>query len=477
MAEIVGLVASIFAVVQLADRVTTLGYEFYGKVKGAGREVMEMITTVSALKTILELLSRFVQVEKADRLPRFESLCQPDGPLKECEKMLGEIESRIHLKREHSGRLKAITWPWQWEEMSKKLKTIERHKLTFTMALQGDMATTMVAIQDTVNEVHTVAKEGIDTAKAILHGIHTQQDSKIIDWLATTDPNSNHSAARQKWEPGTGDWFLLSDQFSKWFQPSQPSSLWLHGIPGAGKTILCSTIIENVRSRCSGDEICAFFYFDSISGQVAKQTVSSMLSSFLAQISATQIGQEVHQLYERCENGRRRPTFDELTETIFTVLNKCPRVYLIVDALDECSDRAPLLQVVKQILRVNGDIHLLLMGRPQTLSKEAYSTGCTFTDSFVLSASTSFISETNFPACIFPQNVQQSRRKTPPRYLFNGVRKFGARTNHLRQHDFMTKLFNYLLCGKRDAPRLSRLARPFRFRNLHPVQRHKIPGE
>jgi len=279
--------------------------------------------------------------------------------------MLGEIESRIRLKREHSGKLKSITWPWQWEEMAKKLKIIERHKLTFTIALQGDMATTMVAIQDTVNEVHSVAKEGSDTAHVILHGIHTQRDSKIIKWLATTDPNSNHSAARQKWEPGTGDWFLSSHQFAQWFQPGKPSSLWLHGIPGAGKTILCSTIIENVRSRCSGDEICAFFYFDSISGQVAKQTVSSMLSSFLAQISAAQIHQEVHRLYEKCEKGRRTPTLDELTETIFTVLNKGLRVHLIVDALDECSERELLLRVIKQMLQVEGDIHLLLTSRKE----------------------------------------------------------------------------------------------------------------
>ena len=358
MAEIVALVASIIAVVQLADRVTTLGYEFYGKVKGASKEVMEMIATVSALKTILELLGRFFELdENAVRLPLFRSLCQPDGPLKECEKLLGEIESRIHLKREHSGKLKSITWPWQWEEMAKKLKLIERHKQTFTLALQGDIATTTLAIQDTVNEVRSFSKEGRDV-------VHAERDSKIIKWLSTTDQNSNHSTARQKWERGTGDWFLSSNQFAQWLRPEK-KSLWLHGIPGAGKTILCSTIIESVRSRCSNDESCAFFYFDSISGQVEKQTVPAMLSSFLAQISATQIEPEVRQLYERCEKACRTPTVDEITETLFTILRKGRRIYLIVDALDECSDRPLLLRVIEQILQFDGDIHLLLTSRKE----------------------------------------------------------------------------------------------------------------
>jgi hypothetical protein len=378
MAEIVALVASIIAVVQIADRVTTLGYEFYGKVKGASREVMEMIATVSALKTILELLHRFVQVdENAARLPLFQSLCQPEGPLKECKEMLEDIESRIRLKREHSGKLKSITWPWQWEEMAKKLKTIERHKQTFTFALQGDVATKVLAIQDTVNEVHAVAKdgrdtinevhsftkEGRDTVHAIRHDLHTKRDFKIIKWLATTDPNTNHSAARQKWEPGTGDWFLSSNQFAQWFQSRK--SLWLHGIPGAGKTILCSTVIENIRGRCTGDEICAFFYFDSISGEAAKQTVSAMLLSLLAQISTAQIEPEVRRLYEQCENGRRSPSFDEINKTIWMVLCKGPRVYLILDALDECSERALLLPVIQQILQIDRDVHLMLTSRKE----------------------------------------------------------------------------------------------------------------
>ena len=263
------------------------------------------------------------------------------------------------MKREHSGKLKSITWPWQWEEMAKKLKVIDRHKQTFTLALQGDIATTTLAIQDTVNEVHAFAKEGRDATHALRHEI---RDSKIIKWLATTDPHSNHSAARQKWEPETGAWFLLSSEFGQWLQSKK--SLWLHGIPGAGKTILCSTIIESVQSRCNSDEICAFYYFDSISGQVEKQTVSAMLSSLLAQVSATtEIEPEIRQLYERCGDGGRTPTVHEMTETLFAILRKGRRMYLILDALDECSERPLLLQVIEQILQLDGDIHLLLTSR------------------------------------------------------------------------------------------------------------------
>jgi len=326
---------------------------------------MEMITTVTALKGILEVLSRFVQTEEnVARLPLFNLLCKPDGPLKECEKLLGGIEARITSKTEHSGTFKGITWPWQYDEMSKKLKTIEKHKQTLTLALQSDVATTTLVVQNTVNETCTVAKEGRDIVSNIQREIHTEKDIKIVKWLATTDPSVNHSAAREKWEEGTGDWFISSTKFSGWF--SRPrSSLWLHGIPGAGKTILCSTVIENVRLLSNPTDICAFFYFDSSSTDVSKQMVSNMFSSFLSQISSNTIPRAVYQLYEQCHHGTRSPSLDELVKTLLACDLEGRRLYLIVDALDECSEGTKLLKSLERILQSANEVSLLVTSRKE----------------------------------------------------------------------------------------------------------------
>lgn len=58
-----------------------------------------------------------------------------------------------------------------------------------------------------------------------------------MDWYSAVDPYSNHSAACEKREPTTGDWFLNCAEFAAWLI-SQKSFLWLHGIPGCGKTVL-----------------------------------------------------------------------------------------------------------------------------------------------------------------------------------------------------------------------------------------------
>ncbi|PMD13353.1 hypothetical protein NA56DRAFT_424133 [Hyaloscypha hepaticicola] len=81
----------------------------------------------------------------------------------------------------------------------------------------------------------------------IISGISNAQikatKSEIIKWLAPVDPRANQEAARKKHEEQTGRWFTEGENFSNWLE--QPNSLlWLHGIPGSGKTILCSEIIE-----------------------------------------------------------------------------------------------------------------------------------------------------------------------------------------------------------------------------------------
>src|SRR5271169_3087055 len=278
MAEGLALGASIIAVIQISDRVISLCCQFIGKVRGAEREVREMIATITALNGFLEFLNKFVKNdETASRLPLLSTLSQPDGPLEVCKAMLNDMESKLRLKRDYNDVLKAITWPWKWKDIGQALKTIEKQKTLMMLAIQGDTTRATLAIENDVKDIY--------------HHVRDKNYKEIRQWLTKTDPISNHTAACAKHEPGTGDWFISSHEFSYWLLPGR--SLWLHGIPGAGKTILCSTIIENVKSRCSPEIPCLYFYFDFSNPQ--KQKVTNMLYSLIAQLSTSRVPIEVIQ--------------------------------------------------------------------------------------------------------------------------------------------------------------------------------------
>ena len=87
-----------------------------------------------------------------------------------------------------------------------------------------------------------------------------QMRSKVMRWLSSPDVSINHIRAIKDRHQGTGDWFIKGEDFLRW-KAREHFLLWLHGIPGCGKTILSSTIIEELKSGPSACPVI-YFYFD-----------------------------------------------------------------------------------------------------------------------------------------------------------------------------------------------------------------------
>jgi hypothetical protein len=124
------------------------------------------------------------------------------------------------------------------------------------------------------------------------------QQSKILRWLSPLDPAVNHLAACSRHEPGTGNWLLGSDDFRNWLD-AKSSFLWIQGIAGSGKTVLCSTLIETIQTWHSSsnalDVSLGYFYFDFNDDE--KRSALGAFRSIIAQIS----------LCSAARNGNRLP--------------------------------------------------------------------------------------------------------------------------------------------------------------------------
>src|SRR4051812_41045718 len=82
-------------------------------------------------------------------------------------------------------------------------------------------------------------------------------------WLGNSvDPSIHYNMARKLRQRDTGDWLLKSAQFCEW-KSAAGSNLWLYGKPGSGKTILSSTVIEDVNTNLPKipSSSLLFFYF------------------------------------------------------------------------------------------------------------------------------------------------------------------------------------------------------------------------
>ena len=116
--------------------------------------------------------------------------------------------------------------------------------------------------------------------------------------------------------------------------------LWLHGIPGCGKTVLSSTIIEDLQK--SG-YIVLYFYFDF--KDEAKQSFEKMVRSLIWQVYRHNEKSREHldQLYSSCSAGDDQPQLKSLIETFESMTDEVENLKIVLDALDECVTRRQLL--------------------------------------------------------------------------------------------------------------------------------------
>jgi len=73
------------------------------------------------------------------------------------------------------------------------------------------------------------------------------EDIKILDWLTKTDYGPQQNDYIKRRQPGTGQWLLDSAEFQTWLK-TERQTLFCPGIPGAGKTIITSIVVEHLQT-------------------------------------------------------------------------------------------------------------------------------------------------------------------------------------------------------------------------------------
>jgi hypothetical protein len=210
--------------------------------------------------------------------------------------------------------------------------------------------------------VHAISRDMKEVA-------FTQKHGEIYRWLSPSDPSTNFNKALQQRQEGTGHWLLRSSPFTKWHS-QQNSFLWLHGIPGCGKTILSSTIIKHLVDT-HPDQILLYFYFDFT--DTDKQTLNNVIRSLISQLYHKRKDTEklLDSLFTSCNNGRSQPTVESLCKVFLQMIDQAQEIYIVLDALDECRIRKGpqsegLLAWIQSLSDLEqSNIHLLVTSRPE----------------------------------------------------------------------------------------------------------------
>ncbi|KAN0139500.1 hypothetical protein V8E53_003001, partial [Lactarius tabidus] len=237
--------------------------------------------------------------------------------------------------------------------------------LRITHTIRDGVKTVDGKVEEVGDKVQVVIDAATDTKLIIQQVANDIDDIKwnqliqlLRSWLSPADPSTNHNTARKAQHNGTAAWLFQGQIIIKW--KSTGSLLWIHGKPGSGKSVICSSVIQDIMAVCeTGSAIMAYFYFDF--KDLKKQTCNDLLLSLVSQLStrSSPCCGILHRVYETHEKGTRQPSDGDLKECLKQML-RLPGlgpIFIVLDALDECPDfsglpppRSEVLQLVKELV-------------------------------------------------------------------------------------------------------------------------------
>ena len=265
--------------------------------------------------------------------------------LEDLEKTLDEY-CKLESKQKSAGKTVRRAWKrlkWEPEDI-RELRSRISSNVTLLNTFNGRFA-----------RDHTV--------KLVQHQ-DEQKNRTMLDWLTSVDFAAQQSDVIRRRQEGTGIWFADSPKFLTWVHDSN-QTLFCPGIPGAGKTVIAAIAVDHLWKHVQSKDIGVAYIYCNYKTQ-ADQTAVNLAAAILKQLiqERPSIAEPVANLYNRHADRRTHPLLEEIRNALQIVISNYSKVYVVVDALDEClkDHRSQLLAMLRD-LQSNRNISFMATSR------------------------------------------------------------------------------------------------------------------
>ncbi|KAJ5352445.1 hypothetical protein N7452_001419 [Penicillium brevicompactum] len=217
-----------------------------------------------------------------------------------------------------------------------------------------------------------VAAEHLEKTKIIESKVLTAEENSIVEWISEVSYSSRQIELQKRRTANTGDWILQLEEYLFW--KSNPGTLmWLPGISGCGKSVLCSTIINDIEKNCHADDSKHIAYWFFQFGDSKSQSVDTMIRSMMRQLSQSPLLPGMRDLWKEHARRGSQPNSQDISKTFDNLISSIAgEIYFVFDALDECPqstysrERALVLSLLIDLLRrYESKVHILVTSRPE----------------------------------------------------------------------------------------------------------------
>ncbi|KAK2752975.1 ankyrin repeat protein [Colletotrichum kahawae] len=346
MAEILGIAAAAIQLTELTIKILSEGYAFLNKTAGAPTEIRQLLTETAALDCLLGRLRDLSHPTNSapaneNALLRLKEI----GVFDECHNLLDSINQTLtSLRREDGERVrniaKRLTWSLRAQkEVQESLDRLRRMKETLSTALETNTALAVDRIETKVNQT-----DWQRVFSWVCPVTHLQTQDTLQDLLSRR-------------HPGSGLWLIESEAFGNWVNDQSGELLWITGLPGAGKSVLCATAVEALSSRMHLPGAIMVYFFCSF--EESEKAALHFLMSIAAQfVSRSQRCFDIASKRQK-DNGFSL-TIGEYIALVEAFMNEYHQVFIVVDALDEVggmenNDKETFVAVLSRFMRIHAE--------------------------------------------------------------------------------------------------------------------------
>ena len=312
-----------------------------------------------------KLLQAFNDI--AEYLPRLDRLKATFGDAADFENTLGLIYSDIveFFRRAYKFfRRKAwhVWFAFDWGLFERRFKSILEKLRTHCDLLDREAAAIHFSEMKVMREKHDLEEEQFEQRRKI------QFATEVFTWLSADGDYQEEylhqiSDIRQ---PGTCNWILEDQQICSWIGDDNGEPvIWISGIPGSGKSYLCSLIIENLKIH---QDLSSAYYFCG-HHRSDRETCASILKTIMVQLLRSHLDMAglVHQAY--LQKGSSQ-SYLAMKRMLREVILSIPNARIVIDGIDEC-DHSAQREVLGSLLEIQkhtgNHCKLLIFSREEPL--------------------------------------------------------------------------------------------------------------
>lgn len=332
--------ASIVSLIGAADTVVRRLYQYIKAAKGADKDIatlsMEITNLYGVLSSLHLVASRFEsevsELSMQERSMQIDHIHACYNTLDGIRSLLSKDDPSTTNSKMESVR-RRLHWPLSESKTKALIDEVGKHKQTLALALNAD---TLVAMLQSLSRQKEMSNGINEIRNRLIASSMTETRRKILrSFSQGTDPQRYLSAALRVRQMGTGLWICEDKQFQAWMNSDSSSKLFVTGIPGAGKTVLTATIIEEITKRVGQEEkgLAVAYYFCDYKDP-ATQNPRSILASLAGQLAAQDeqcyaISQAFHQDHYPSEGPATTPEVEEFKQCLLDMIRTLDYAYIM----------------------------------------------------------------------------------------------------------------------------------------------------